>query len=42
MAAEQNIQIVWEKKEVTHWDLIGSPGACETGDDEYPVKCGEI
>ena len=26
MAAEQNIQIVWEKKEVTHWDLIGSPG----------------
>ena len=26
MAAEQNIQIVWKKKEVTHWDLIGSPG----------------
>ena len=26
MAAEQNIQIVWEKKEVTHWNLIGSPG----------------
>ena len=26
MAAEQNIQIVWEKKEVTHRDLIGSPG----------------
>ena len=26
MAAEQNIRIVWEKKEVTHWDLIGSPG----------------
>ena len=26
MAAEQNIQIVWEKKAVTHWDLIGSPG----------------
>ena len=26
MVAEQNIQIVWEKKEVTHWDLIGSPG----------------
>ncbi len=26
MAAEQNIQIVWEKKEITHRDLIGSPG----------------
>ena len=26
MAAEQNIRIVWEKKEITHWDLIGSPG----------------
>ena len=26
MAAEQNIRIVWEKKAVTHWDLIGSPG----------------
>ena len=26
MASEQNIRIVWEKKEVTHWDLIGSPG----------------
>ena len=26
MAAEQNIRIVWEKKTVTHWDLIGSPG----------------
>ena len=25
MAAEQNIQIVWEKKEITHRDLIGSP-----------------
>ena len=26
MAAEQNIQIKWEKKEITHCDLIGSPG----------------
>ena len=26
IAAEQNIRIVWEKKEVTHWNLIGSPG----------------
>ena len=26
MAAEQNIQIAWEKKEITHRDLIGSPG----------------
>ena len=26
MAAEQNLQIVWEKKEITHRDLIGSPG----------------
>ena len=26
MAAEQNIQIKWEKKEITHRDLIGSPG----------------
>ena len=26
MAAEQNIQIEWEKKEITHRDLIGSPG----------------
>ncbi len=26
MAAEQNIRIVREKKEVTHWNLIGSPG----------------
>ena len=25
MAAEQNIQIVWEKKEIIHRDLIGSP-----------------
>ena len=25
MAAEQNIRIVWEKKEITHRDLIGSP-----------------
>ena len=25
MAAEQNIRIIWEKKEVTHWNLIGSP-----------------
>ena len=25
MAAEQNIQIVWEKKEIKHRDLIGSP-----------------
>ena len=26
MAAEQNIRIVWEKKEMTHRDFIGSPG----------------
>ena len=26
MAAEQNIRIIWEEKEVTHWNLIGSPG----------------
>ena len=26
IAAEQNIKIVWEKKEITHRDLIGSPG----------------
>ena len=26
MAAEQNIQIEWEKKEITHQDFIGSPG----------------
>ena len=26
MAAEQNIRIMWEKKEITHRDLIGSPG----------------
>ena len=25
VAAEQNIRIVWEKKEITHRDLIGSP-----------------
>ena len=26
MAAEQNVQIVWEKKELMHRNLIGSPG----------------
>ena len=26
IAAEQNIRIVWEQKEITHRDLIGSPG----------------
>ena len=26
MASEQNIQIEWEKKEITHQDFIGSPG----------------
>ena len=26
VAAEQNIRIVWEKKEITHLDLIGSAG----------------
>ena len=26
MASEQNIQIEWEKKEITHRDFIGSPG----------------
>lgn len=26
MAAEWNIRIVWEKKEITHRDFIGSPG----------------
>ena len=25
VAAEQNIRILWEEKEVTHWNLIGSP-----------------
>ena len=25
MVAEQNIRIIWEEKEVTHWNLIGSP-----------------
>ena len=25
MATEQNIRIIWEEKEVTHWNLIGSP-----------------
>ena len=25
MATEQNIRILWEKKEVIHWNLIGSP-----------------
>ena len=42
MAAEENIQIVWEKKEIIHRDFIGSSEICETCDDEYPVKCGEI
>ena len=26
MATEQNIRILWEEKEVTYWNLIGSPG----------------
>ena len=26
IAAEQNIRILWEKKEITHRDFIGSPG----------------
>ena len=26
IATEQNVRIVWEKKEITHRDLIGSPG----------------
>ena len=34
IAAEENIRIVWEKEEITHWNLIGSP--------EYFVKCGKI
>ena len=25
MVTEQNIRILWEEKEVTHWNLIGSP-----------------
>ena len=25
MAAERNIRIIWEEKEITHWNLIGSP-----------------
>ena len=25
MAAERNIRIMWEEKELTHWNLIGSP-----------------
>ena len=27
MAAEQNIRVAWEKKEITHRDFIGSPGS---------------
>ena len=42
MAAEQNIQIVWEEKRSHTLGSYRKPGACETGDDEYPVKCGEI
>ena len=42
MAAEQNIQDrVGEKRNHTpgfYW----KSGVCETGDDEYPVQCGEI
>ncbi len=26
IAAKRNIRIVWEKKEVIHWNLLGSPG----------------
>ena len=25
MAAERNIRIMWDEKEITHWNLIGSP-----------------
>ena len=42
MAAEQNIRIVWEKKEIIHREFYWKPGVCETCDDEYPVQCGEI
>ena len=42
IAVEQNIRIGWEKKEITHRDLIWKSRVCETGDDEYLVQCGEI
>ena len=31
MAAEQNIRVAWEKKEITHRDFIGSPGYVKRG-----------
>ena len=42
IAAEENIRIVWEKEEITHWNLIGSPGYVKKDHDEYFVKCGKI
>ena len=42
IAAEQNIRIVWGKKRNHTPGSDRKPGACETGDDEYPVECGEI
>ena len=42
IAAEQNIQIEWEKKEIIHRNLNRKSGVCETCDDEYPVECGKI
>ena len=42
MAAEQNIRIVWEEKRNHTPGFYWKSGVCETGDDEYPVQCGEI
>ena len=42
IAAEQNIRIVWEKKRNHTPRAYRKSGACETGDDEYPVECSEI
>ena len=42
MAAEQNIRIVWEKKEITTSGAYWKSRICETCDDEYTVECGEI
>ena len=41
IAAEENIRIVWEKEEITHWNLIGSPGYVKRIMMKYFVKCGK-
>ena len=33
---------VGEEKEITHWNLIGSPGYVKRIHDEYFVKCGKV